>query len=924
MATGSFNGFYITQAGLVTSPSLSSGASSSASTGFPAQTTVTSPMRRLNVPGLVEYYPAVAASQMAHGLGFNAQSTANLEWVVKLAGEAGASTLRWQPSWEAVEDMNGNFTLPAFHTDALTYCKKYGIQPILVAAYGPPRTQQSVVTVASNVAQGAYTITVRENISAVTPLYCFIQWQNGWEVTDYHAYYGSLIDAVNANTKTITLAAKTRMAIPAGTKLVINRLKYAPIFSTNPNDPSVVAYCRYVRYLASAITQYGLNGQVELWNEPVWDNDRWDAGPLFYDRTTSVNYNPNGVDVNDLSPRHKAILYNLMNGPAMPDGVSLNNGATHKTGFATLLQWIPQPAQIKSKVETESFHPYGINPEDFAWYSDVHPYVAPLGITEGANVKWYFEELNALQETGAVVPYASVTETGVSTTNDIVQARFVMRQYLLMHSLGFRFVDFYALAENNPNFWFVNPATQAPRAAYNSIKDFVANRLNAIDGNAIAHATAFLPKIVSYSGTWPLAVVPVMGEGSAMLLCAWQRTYVNTQAGGDFANNPPQANPVQLTIELPDGSSVVAAWDTVTLQNVSFTQSGNRVNYPVTDNPVALQVELAVTTMPMPVQVVTTFDPLPTNAALFPLRSDSRSVDRKFALYDMSTTDDQHLKRNRFTFDPVIGRYVQILPSKAYRLTGFDKGNWGWGAWAYIPDGLGNEVYKYLYVTSSPLSFWGSLLILGTRTGKMYGVNDTGGAVEVGTLNGVSTYPFRGKWRYVFCSWGPAGTKLYIDGQLYAMSTAAKATDMFNEPAINGNTTDNVFMRDMAFIPYQPTDAEVLRWSSPNHSWTAAPTTGIEHTFVIPGTVSAQTFPQIWNSPYFFTIKNVSVAMNTASAVTLNLLRNGIVALTMVVPAGGSVELTSQAVTVNRGDRLALQLLSSGSAADLNVTISGD
>lgn len=878
-------------------------------------------MKRYEAPSLVESYGAVTARQLYDGLGFNAQNNANVEWVVRMAKEAGATTLRWQPGWERNEDMNGVLALDDYSAEALRLCGVYGLQPILVAAYGPPRAVLATVTVAVNVPQGSYSVRVTEDISAVTPQNCFVQAQSGGaDITDYHAYYGSMIDKTDPAARTIGLAAKTRMPLSAGTKLVIRRLRYAPVFSTDPQDPSNAAYCRYVRFLAQEIASRGLKGQVEIWNEPVWDNDRWDAGPLFYDNDANPNRNPHQVDVEDLSPRHKGILFNLMNGPALPEGVTINNGSTHITGFPTMLQWMPTAAQIEGKVETESFHPYGISPESFAWYNDVHPYVAPVGIPEGGNFKWYMEELDALRETGAVVPYPSITETGVSTPNETVQARYILRQFLLAHSLGYRFVNIYALAEDNENYPLVNPSTGKPKIAYDALKDLVATRLAALAGNPLALSSDDLPRVTQYAGSWPLAVVPILGRGTTMMLCLWQRTY------GDFIANPPTAAPETVAIRLPEGSAVDNAWDTVTRQLVPWTVSGDTVTCSVSDNPIAISLTLAVPLRRPAVRIDPAYSQLPGGAVWFPFQHDSRSTDRKAAFYDGETRTDLHVIRNRFSLDPAVGKYVRILPSCAFNLKGWSKQNWGWGAWVYIPDGLGNEATQQLFVTASPASYWGSLAILGTRFARLYGTDGGGNAVEAGTLNGVSTYPFRGKWRYVFCSWGPGGTRLYIDGQLHALAPEGTSTDDFGQPAIHSNTTDLVCVRDMVFVPYQPSDEEVARWSSEHHRWLAASVKEPDFTFYWNGPLTAATYPQTWVSPYFFTIRNIAaVAAGAPSAnLSVQLLVNNVQAAALTVPTTGAAETAGLAVPVNAGDRLSIRVAAPASGRDLTVVVSGD
>src|SRR5258708_3298676 len=93
----------------------------------------------------VENLGSVPASQAASGLGFNI-NPAN-EWEFRMAAEAAAVEGGVQFSWEAVETFDRELAFPPTAENALGWFAQYGLEPLIVAAYGPPRRRVLTITV---------------------------------------------------------------------------------------------------------------------------------------------------------------------------------------------------------------------------------------------------------------------------------------------------------------------------------------------------------------------------------------------------------------------------------------------------------------------------------------------------------------------------------------------------------------------------------------------------------------------------------------------------------------------------------------------------------------------------------------------------------------------------------------------------------
>ena len=538
----------------------------------------------------VENLGSVSASQLSSGLGFNINPTN--EWEFQMAAQAGAVEGRVQFSWEAVENTSGDLALSAASETALDRFSQYGLQPLVVAAYGPPRSRILDVTVAADVPIGSYVIPVNEDVSTIDAPLCHLQRSTGAQIVAQGkwAYYGAFIDSVEAENRTLTLAARTNVSLAAGDVLAVNRVRYPSVGTTDPNDPSIAAYARYVQFLAGRVDAHGLTGRIELWNEPPWAHDPWDTRYRFYDSP------PPDLERPAVQFGFAALLQMTL----APGNVRYNWAGGHKSGFNSLLgpRMSPHPAQdqVLSSISSESFHPYGNSPEDHAWdpvcladFSRSEFTCHLSGTNPSSNFKSAVRyNLRNLIDNGWAIEQ-NVTETGLITTNQLAKARWIIRQYLVLQTLGIQRINFYRLADSGGQYGFVDATTQTALPAYTAIQGLISDT-SSISLPPLPYAPGDLPSVIDYSGSYPLTTVAVVGTQSpsdaanSILYVAWQRSYPT--AGSWLAL--PSPDPAAVTVQIPAGMIAAQVYDLVTRASVPSCSSDGQVVVDVADNPVAV------------------------------------------------------------------------------------------------------------------------------------------------------------------------------------------------------------------------------------------------------------------------------------------------------------------------------------------------
>ena len=633
IAAGQSTGAFTLKGLAAGSSTISAAAAGYANASASVSVVATGPVTYAGSITTVEQLGAITASQAVNGLGFNV--TAGNNWEFQMSAAAGATHARYQCSWVSTENQTAppanttaspQFTLQSDCQAALTSAAAVGMHSTIVAAYGSPYHQILTVTVPNGAPAGAKTLNVQfaagtggDTLSSMAPFYDTIINSSNVAITNKHSYAGGLIIGValqDATHATLTLASGLSSALPANasTQYLVNEYLYPPPQTFSPTDPSVLAYARYAEFLASKISASGVTGEVEIWNEPPWSDDPWDDRYDFYD------IQPIPVYPGPLTPYLPdwgfAAALQAQTSP-MP-GVTYNWGGTEKSGGNSMLN--PQMLantgvafrQPNSIVTTESFHPYGNNPEDLLWKEpcleatiNIYPAAADdfaacnfAGV--GPNFSYAAQETLIQKSINPAWGIGhNITETGFEGAmgDDMHKARFVMRQFLGYQAAGVTPIEFYRLYDTSTeNFSFVNPTanpdgTHSPLPAYTAVAGLMTDLAKIKQAPVTSYSTSNLPAIASYRGTYPLDTVSLVGArggdtANSVLFAIWQRS--NT--GGTWATlSSPAAAPVTITI--PSGLAVAAVVNLDTRATVLYTTSGQQLTLSVSDDPVEVLLE---------------------------------------------------------------------------------------------------------------------------------------------------------------------------------------------------------------------------------------------------------------------------------------------------------------------------------------------
>ncbi|HEY4356900.1 MAG TPA: Ig-like domain-containing protein, partial [Acidobacteriaceae bacterium] len=591
----------------------------------------------------VELLGVATANQAVNGLGFVVPQ-ANQDWEFAAAAAAGARYVRFQCAWSNVEHQtpppNNQPASPQFVQDpncvaGYASAKKYGLSPIVVAAYGPPYHKILTVAISSAASVGDKFITVRfvsgvsgDTLANLAFPYDYIRKSDGSMFTGAHNYQGSFITSVTLLDSThakLGLASALTTALPVSnsTTYDINEILYPSATTANANDASQVEFGNYVSFLAQDMAARGLSGQIEIWNEPAWADDSWDARGYLYDNFPSgQTWSPNYGFAANLQARQ------------MPAGVTLNWGGTHKSGSNSLFFGPYQPtpmrlAQPSVVFTSESFHPYGNTPEQMMWTTSclqqsIRIPVAPSayqsctlpGEKADSNFMWaaqYNMAAKALNANAGLTQ--SITETGIIPPGAglrVPQARFNMRQFLGYQALGITPVTFYAISDltqtGDPNYSFVEPAAggkYTPDPSFTAMSGFMADIKPVSNPPVTSYTASSLAQVSSYSGTYPLTSLHLVGArtgatANSDAFLVWQRSYTPgcaTSSANDAAScDSPwirQASPGagSVTVNIPTGSHATSVVNVDTRAPVAFTSAGQQITFAVADDPIEILID---------------------------------------------------------------------------------------------------------------------------------------------------------------------------------------------------------------------------------------------------------------------------------------------------------------------------------------------
>lgn len=507
------------------------------------------------IPANVRYYE-VAASRAELGFQVDDSDVS----LLATASSYGASVARVQMGWDEVEDYDtGDLALQSRWDDFLDACVTNGLKPVVLAAYGPPWTQLMTLTVTSDTAAGATTILVNENPSAIDPLYCTVHSLTG-RISSRADNYGSLITARATGPNSITIASATNVALTAGQTLAIIRRRYPPPATLDPTDTSILAYVRYTEFLAQEISDRGLEGWVEIWNEPTWDSDRWEGSGNYYD-------NPGSLPTGWLSLKN--FLLALQTETPI-DGVSYVNGTSHLSwnGSLNALGVIDHDTSVVDlgTLWGDSIHPYNGAPEYAAVYWSGTSAVNLDPAWADSNYRGIPEDdaIWAANHPGETGPLCMATETntgGASFADLETGYRWIRRRIASLWSMRVSPASVFHLTDDAGD--DLDVVTLGRGDALTAMAQSVLS----LGGDG---STASIPTIASVgTGDWEIMIVNVYGaQGCVSLL--WQRT---AAAGATEWGLVARPDPISITLAAADGYTFASALDLETGDSISVADN---------------------------------------------------------------------------------------------------------------------------------------------------------------------------------------------------------------------------------------------------------------------------------------------------------------------------------------------------------------
>ncbi len=575
----------------------------------------------------VQSLGVVPSGQLLAGLGFTVDPES--EWEFESAATAGATHVRFQCGWSVTEIQtpppqnraeSTPYVLPSACQSGFTYSRKYGMHPTVIAAFGPPFHAILSVSVPKGAAAGSLTIGVQfasgvggDTIASLGSFYDNIIAANGAQITRRNSYAGGLIvgfQQTDSTHATLKLASALTSSLPANTTTlyIINQATHPPAATWSPSDYSIQAYANYAHFLAESMANAGLEGEVELWNEPPWSEDPWDNKADFYDTFPgAVKPGPQAQNLPNFG-----FVAALMNQTPI-SGVTYIWGGTNKSGDNSVFNArmlantgvsFKQPA---TTVTIESFHPYGNTPEDEIWSepclkATINPYPQAPGLyhhcnlvsTSGSNIL-EAEQLSLIQKSrnSSWGIAHNITETGFqeNLSDTVHLTRFTMRQFLGFEAAGITPIEFYRLYDTTVGqFGFTSPTTKQPLPVYIALEDLMS------DVEQIKNAPVTKPvsvvTIVSYNGTYLLDTVDIVGsrpgdKANSEVFALWQQSQASGTARWSALARPSTA---PVTIAIPAGTSVASVTNMDTRQAVSYSTSGQQVTFGVSDDPIEVRI----------------------------------------------------------------------------------------------------------------------------------------------------------------------------------------------------------------------------------------------------------------------------------------------------------------------------------------------
>ena len=581
----------------------------------------------------IDHYNAVSparAIDIASGLGTNV--TADDEPEFRLAAAAGMKYVRFDAPWNTVESYSapGSYTVPADVATGFRLAAKHHLSVYVNALYGPPSNVLAQAITATTTPVGSRTMRLINSsaLASAVPGQTYVQYQGqsfvigNTQIGMGASTMGSLIQSINQST--VTFAGTVNAQIPAGATVSIVKALYPPVL-VQPGtsllaNSSLKAFANYAAFLGKSCHAAGVSHcVVSLWNEPPWPYEFWDNAVNGY--TTP----PPNANTDPTTGLQLPLLALYISQQPPPGDWTYDNGYTEKGGLYSSVYFPPfqspqfNAARAVANFSSESDHPYGVNPEESLWKpACMQQYAQQYGLygvalamndcdVSVSLMSSAFKGQAGLRalpanDGGSVM---AVTETGLQRSvypgiTESQVALFNLRQFLGMTAVGVHPWISYRLTDSPDFQWCTGKTETSCLPIYKAFQGMIADIGSIANAPVTVEPTTSLPSISTYTGSYPLSEVQILGATSSsarrnsVIEAVWQQTYTADFERGSWPSiSSPAAAPV--AIHIPSGTEVKWVKDWKTGLQVNYRLVNSVLTVMVQDDPVAILMEPAGT-----------------------------------------------------------------------------------------------------------------------------------------------------------------------------------------------------------------------------------------------------------------------------------------------------------------------------------------
>lgn len=300
------------------------------------------------------YLETVPATQFLAGVGTSWHFPAGTDEAVamRLLREAGIRALRLEISWSVMawpgDELDEARTKPL--AAILDAARAEGIRPLILlnANHGLPGPHLGTTRVVESGGQVGSTRLVLDSVDDLT------EGRSGVSNLTERWMGEVLFTSIDAASRAVTLSKPLPVAIPAGTSVEVDTLRYLPLAS--PGDPrldeTIDGWVRYARAVMSFVRARGFDEfDVEIWNELAFGSKFLDLAnyDARYARQEAAKFQPGG-SAWLLAQRTTDVA------TAEFPGVDVIWGFSNTSFFTT------EVADLPPGTDGESFHPYHTAP----------------------------------------------------------------------------------------------------------------------------------------------------------------------------------------------------------------------------------------------------------------------------------------------------------------------------------------------------------------------------------------------------------------------------------------------------------------------------------------------------------------------------------------------------------------------------------